>query len=294
MKNIVKNRQNLIEKASALRFASLRFAQGLRTGNFRSLFHGQGMEFSGVRDYFIGDDVRNIDWNVTARMNRPFVKVWTEERELVIFLLVDRSLSMEAAFLHRSKLEIAGEIAMLFAFAAEKNSCSIGGALFDSQLSFFMAPSNNKNQILHLVQNIDLMPENRERGSALDAAVIKTAKTLKNRTMVVAISDFRIGNFEESLGKLSHNNDIIAIRIVDEIDYALPKLGTMNFFDKETRQKGFFPTASTVFQNKWKNYFEQSEKRFSASCKKIGAIPLEIQTNEDYVSKLTAFFREGR
>ena len=201
MKNIVQDRQNLIEQASSLRFASIRFAQGLRTGNFRSFFHGQGMEFSGVRDYFIGDDIRNIDWNVTARMHRPFVKVWTEERELEIFLLVDRSLSMQSAFLHRSKLEVAGEIAMLFAFAAEKNSCSIGGALFDSRLSFFMAPSNNKNQILHLVQNIDSMPENKNGGSALDSAVIKTAKTLKNRTMVVAISDFRIGNFEESLSK---------------------------------------------------------------------------------------------
>ena len=128
----------------------------------------------------------------------------------------------------------------------------------------------------------------------MDQAVIKTAKTLKNRTLIVAISDFRIGNFEESLSKLSHNNDIVAIRIVDEIDYALPKLGTMNFFDKETGQQGFFPTASMIFQNKWKTYFEQTEKRFSASCKKIGAIPLEIHTNEDYVSKLTAFFREGR
>ena len=222
-KRYLANNESLIKKALYLRLMAEDIADGMKSGNFRSLYRGQGIEFAGVRDYIRGDDIRTIDWNVTARMGRPYIKIFEEERELQIFLIVDSSCSMalETNTGRRTKYAAAAETAALVAIAAEINSCPTGAVFFDGAIHFSCEPSFSKEQTMQILNHLDRLPAAPTPGSVLPNAISAAAKVLRKRSLVFILSDFRCGGWEKPLIALAQKNDVIAINIHDAFDEEL-------------------------------------------------------------------------
>lgn len=282
--------ESLVKKASYLRIVAKSLAEGMKTGNFRSLYKGQGIEFSGVRDYLRGDDIRSIDWNVTARMNRPYVKVFEEERELQIFIIVDNSLSMQIGSGKRTKYDVSSETAALITIAAEMNSCPLGAVFFDGEVHFSCEPKLGKKQTMLVLSHLDKMKEKEHIGSVLGSAISGASKILKKRSFVFIISDFRSADWEQPLINLAHTNDIVAIRVVDKMDEKLPEVGTTYFTDTETEISLKLPTNSIKFQKAWKTSYDNSIKKWQDVCKKHGVTAALLKTTDNPLQLLTQVF----
>lgn len=282
--------ESLIQKAAYLRLTTRSLAEALQSGAFRSLYHGQGIEFSGVREYLRGDDVRTIDWNVTARSAKPFVKVFEEERELEIFLIVDRSLSMYGGSNGKSRLETASEVSALLTLAAEHNANPVGAVLFANEIQFSIKPQCGQNQTMLILTRLDEFTSSTKRGSVLKNALIGASKMLKKRTLIFVISDFRISGWEEPFTYLAAKHDVVAVRITDESDLSLPEIGSIRFKDPETMQTRLFPTHAKMFRSQWKEDGIMRSKRWRESCIKRGGFPLTISTADDALLVLSNFF----
>ena len=204
-KRYLANNESLIKKALYLRLMAEDIAEGMKSGNFRSLYRGQGIEFAGVREYNRGDDIRTIDWNVTARMGRPYIKIFEEERELQIFLIVDssRSMSLETGTDRRTKYAAAAETAALVSIAAEINSCPTGAVFFDGAIHFSCDPTLGKENTMQILNHLDRLPDVSTIGSVLPNAITAAAKILRKRTLVFILSDFRSSGWEKPLINLA-------------------------------------------------------------------------------------------
>ena len=294
----MRNTNHLAKKSKLLRLNAQNLAEGMKLGNFRSLFRGQGIEFSGVRDYVRGDDVRSIDWNVTARMARPFVKVFEEERELQIFLVVDASLSMKTGSRNRSKLESACEAASLITLASEINASPVGMVLFDGVTSFSCIPRTGREQIMHILDRLD-KADNREdkpqeKGSALGQAISVASRMLNKRSLVFILSDFLVSPefYQKQLGILAQKNDVIAIRLTGDFDKSLPKFGTVPFMDVETGQTMRLPTGSQRFEKEWTTDYQRREKIWHDFCIKHNIRPVLMKSSEDEFHVLQTLFSQ--
>lgn len=281
---------SLIKKAPYLRLKIADFAEGMKSGNFRSLYRGQGVDFSGVREYNRGDDIRSIDWNVTARMGHPYVKVFEEERELQIFIILDTSLSMTIESGEKSKYDAATETAALITMAAEINSCPIGAVFFDGGIHFSCKPKQSKEQTMLILTHLDKLPENQKKGSVLGSAITGAGKLLRKRSLVFILSDFRSGNWEKSIISLAQKNDVIAIRLHDNIDDQLPSVGTAIFKDVESGLEMNLPSSSETFKKAWRNYSEQQKTRWQEFCLKHGISPVVLDTKNDPLIILNSVF----
>ncbi|MCR5046545.1 MAG: DUF58 domain-containing protein [Treponema sp.] len=288
---LLTDRESLIKRAAALRITTTSLASAMQNGAFRSLYHGQGIEFAGVREYLRGDDVRTIDWNVTARSAKPFVKIFEEERELQIFLIVDRSVSMQEGSKSKTRLESATEIAALLTFSAERNSNPVGAVLFSGQIEFAIKPKSSANQTLLLLSRLDEMPD-RSKGTALAASLSGAGKLLKKRSLVFVLSDFRAGGWEDSFAHLAARHDVVAVRITDSIDSSLPEIGSVMVRDPERGIRRLFPTMSKTFRSEWREDAAMRSKRWTDSVLRRGGIPLSISTSEDSLSALLTFFSQ--
>ncbi len=275
--------ESLVQKASFLRIQAQSLAEGMKNGNFRSLYRGQGIEFSGVRDYIRGDDIRSIDWNVTARMGRPFVKVFEEERELQIFIVMDSSASMFVDCGNKNPVKYAAgaNLAALVTLAAEMNGCPVGAVFFDGQIHFSCKPQSGKERTMLLLTHLDKLPSQRVNGSVLGNALIGAAKILRKRSLVFVISDFRSADWETPLIKLSQKNDVVAIRLTDEFDRMLPSLGSVTFKDMESDLKMVLPTSSSRFREEWKNRNESMVWRWKENCIKHGILSYVMNASDD-------------
>jgi uncharacterized protein (DUF58 family) len=292
MKHVIsEDRTALARRASLLHLSALSLAEGMRSGTFSSLYRGQGIEFSGVRDYLHGDDVRAIDWNVTARMGRPYVKLFEEEHELDVFLVVDKSLSMNSGSGNKSRLETALECASLLTLASEQNNSPVGAVLFDGSISFSCAPKAGKNQSLMLLTRFDECVSQSENGSALGSALQGAGQLLKKRTLVLVISDFRTTSWEQAFGQLCAKHDVVAICIKDPIDDELPDVGAIPFCDLETGCREVLPTSSVPFRRAWRDNNSKRLEDWSDLCIRHGGIPLVIKTDSDPAVELTNFFK---
>ncbi len=294
----MRNTDHLAKKSKFLRLNAQNLAEGMKLGNFRSLFRGQGIEFSGVRDYVRGDDVRSIDWNVTARMARPFVKVFEEERELQIFLVVDASLSMKTGSRNRSKLESACEAASLITLASEINASPVGMVLFDGVTSFSCIPRTGREQIMHILDRLD-KADNREdkpqeKGSALGQAISVASRMLNKRSLVFILSDFLVSPelYQKQLGILAQKNDVIAIKLTGDFDKSLPKFGTVPFMDVETGQTMRLPTGSQRFEKEWTTDYQRREKIWHDFCIKHNIRPVLMKSSEDEFHVLQTLFSQ--
>ena len=291
-KRYLANNESLIKKALYLRLMAEDIAEGMKSGNFRSLYRGQGIEFAGVREYNRGDDIRTIDWNVTARMGRPYIKIFEEERELQIFLIVDssRSMQLENATDRRTKYAAAAEPAALVAIAAEINACPTGAVFFDGAINFSAEPALGKENTMQILNHLDRLPPSPVSGSVLPNAITAAAKVLRKRTLVFILSDFRCADWEKPLINLAQKNDVIAINLHDAADEELPSLGTVKFMDVETGRKMSLPSSSTAFKKEWRNYNEMNQNRWQDFCIKHGIMPVILDTKTEPVQVLNQIF----
>ena len=291
-KRYLANNESLIKKALYLRLMAEDIAEGMKSGNFRSLYRGQGIEFAGVRDYIRGDDIRSIDWNVTVRMGRPYIKIFEEERELQIFLITDSSLSMqlETNSGRRTKYASAAETAALVTIAAEINACPTGAVFFDGAIHFSCEPSLGKETTMQILNHLDRLPASPTPGSVLPNAISAAAKVLRKRTLVFVLSDFRCSGWEKPLISLAQKNDVIAINIHDASDEELPSLGTVTFKDMESGLKMTLPSSSPSFQKEWRSYNEMNQNRWQDFCLKHGIMPVVLDTKTEPVQILNQIF----
>lgn len=283
------SRDSLSQKATYLRIAAGRLSDSMKSGGFRSLYRGQGIEFAGVREYLRGDDVRAIDWNVTARMGKPFVKMFEEEHELQIFLIVDRSASMFTGSKGRVKYETAAETAALLALAGELNESPVGAVFFDGKIHFSSTPEAGREQTMLLLSRLDEV-ENPHQGSCLGNAITGAVKMLKHHSLVFIISDFRSTGWEEPFKLLAQKNDVAAVRIADSTDWELPEVGSFPFTDNETGVRMVLPTISQTFKSAWRDEYRRRTARLEGFCSRHGAGFVSISTEEDVVRMLSNFF----
>lgn len=294
MSDLFKNDENLVKKASYLKFLARELADSLKTGNFRSLFRGQGIEFEGVRDYIRGDDVRSIDWNVTARMGHPFVKVFEEERELQVLLILDNSASMMIKNDKKSKFEVARYASALITIACELNSCSIGAIFFDGVINFCTKPFFSKNQIMLILNKLFKLNENPVKGSVLNSALIDAGRILKKRSLVFVFSDFCSDGWQKSMIALAKKNDVLAFKLCDSVDYEFFDFGSVVFKDAESDIKMLLPTASKKFKKDWHNYNQQRLQNWKEFCLKHYIIPVIMNTKDDPLEILNNALKKGR
>lgn len=293
---LISTRNSLIKKASSLTLSAKNIADGMRSGMYHSMYSGRGIEFAGVRNYLRGDDVRSIDWNVTARMGKPYVKYYDEEREIIVFLIVDRSLSMRTGTAKNeqgqscTRLNTASEAAALVLLAAQKNSSPIGGVLFSSDVEYAVSPLSGRDAAMRLFYKLDLAPTSSKRGTSLPRAIRGAAKRLKNRSLVMIFSDFRCAGYEKELARLGSVHDVVAVRISDPIDTKIPVVGSLPVIDPENNISMQLPTASQVFKTAWKKQGLEFDRYWKNICKKRGVTPFVLKNGDDPAEELTQFF----
>lgn len=290
MANVLKDRERLVQRAMLLRLEARSIADAMRSGNFKSLYRGQGIEFSDVREYRLGDNVRAIDWNVTARMGRTFIKQYEEDRELQVFFIIDRSLSMLSGSKGRSRLEAASEACALLLLAAEQTASATGAVFFDGAIRFALAPKSGQQQTMILLSHLDEAEPNIIRGSVLANAITGAGKLLKKRSLVFIFSDFRATNWLQPFAQLAQKNDVVAVRVIDPLDSELPPMGTVPFSDTESGVQKLLPTSSKAFAQAWLDDNRRRTDIWSSECLRHGGYPVTLSTIEDALVVLSRFF----
>ena len=264
------------------------------SGQYRSVFKGRGMNFEEVREYQPGDEVRSIDWNVTAKFSEihgaAYVKKFTEERELTVMLVVDVSASGDFGSVHLSKRELAAEVACLFAFSAIRNSDKVGLILFSDHVELFIPPKKGRVHTLRLIREI-LYFEPKGRGTKPAEALDYLNQVLHRRSVVFLISDFQAADFSRALGVTSRRHDLIAIPIIDPREEELPDVGLLTLEDAETGEQVEVNTSDRATRMGFMKAVDQrtTDRLRDFRRKRIDAISLK--TNEDYVPALRAFFK---
>lgn len=284
------------ERSKQLQLAALSLAHGMQAGSFRSHFRGRGIEFDALREYEPGDDIRSIDWNLMARSGKTFVKLYREERDLRLFLIVDISASMKSGGTADMPEHKALEAAALITFAAEHlNSCT-GLLAFDGKIARVLQLQRGKNTSLYTLDALEraAATAGHTRGTALAPALEAAAKLLRQRALVIILSDFKVENFEKELGILARRHDVAAIRITAPYDEALPAAGVLRFTDPETGIEQLLPTSRRDFCQDRIRRAQENVQQWQKSCIRCGAYPLILPHNGNTVKILNQFFLTGR
>ncbi len=259
-------------------------------GEYHSAFKGRGIEFSEVRPYQVGDDIRSIDWNVTARTGEPFVKIFEEEREQTLFLVVDISGSSDFGSQTKFKREIAAEICAILGFSAIKNNDKVGLLLFSDQIELFVPPKSGRRHVLRLIRDLFAhVPQS--SGTALHTALDHILRVIRRRAIVLLISDFLDDNFERSLRLVSRRHDTVAIHLIDPREASLPPLGLVTLFDPETGQSQLLDTGSRSVRNSFQESSSKTIKGLRTLFRSARVDHVEIQCGEDFLDPLAKFFR---
>jgi uncharacterized protein (DUF58 family) len=296
------DRRELLRKITTLPIAASFLAEDLLAGDFRSVFRGQGIEFDEARRYEPGDDIRSIDWNASARFGVPFVKMYREERELTVLIVLDTSASMFSGGLEPagaggaaarpSRYEQGLLAAALIAFSAERTGQRLGALFFDREVDRVFPPRKGRRHTMAVLSGA-LQFQNRRgpsRGSNLGAALAGAGRLLKRRSLVAVVSDFFCLNWERELGDLARNHDVIALRIRDPLDGDLPDLGLIPMEDPETGVRFHAPTGFPSFRAAWTQWHGEREQLWAGICRRAGAACLDISTADDAAQRLFHFF----
>ncbi len=282
----------LLKKVRKVEIKTRGLSNHVFAGEYHSAFKGRGMAFSEVREYQYGDDVRNIDWNVTARFNHPYIKVFEEERELTVMLLIDLSDSKEFGTKIRLKRETITELSAVLSFSAIQNNDKIGVIFFSNKIEKFIPPKKGKKHILRIIRElIDLRPEN--RGTDISEALQYLTNIQKKRATVFIISDFIDDKFSEDALKIAkHKHDVIALQVFDKRDIELPDIGLVKLRDAETNTNMWIDTSSKKIRNKYKQTWIEADKKIKQIFRKTGVDFAEIRTDVDYVKPLLKLFKQ--
>jgi uncharacterized protein (DUF58 family) len=258
-------------------------------GDFHSVFKGSGLEFDDVRSYQYGDDVRTIDWNVTAKGHGTFVKTFKEEKEQIVFFLLDVSASQEIGSAGRQKIDYVKEIAGVLALSAVQEQNQVGYLCFSNQNESYLKPEKGWKHAIKFISNIfKLQPKSLK--TDINKAILFTLNLLKRKSVVILISDFIDENYEHNLRGLASKHDLVVIHISDRREAKLPKLGIVPLLDKESKKTIWTNTSSYSFRKNLQNSFSGNRDQLEHFCKRRKANYVNIYTDEDYVPKLVKLF----
>jgi len=282
--------KELLKKVRKIEVKTSRLSDHIFGGEYQSNFKGRGMTFSEVRAYQFGDDVRAIDWNVTARYNEPFVKVFEEERELTVMLMADVSGSEHFGTTQRFKKEIVTEISATLAFSAIQNNDKVGLILFSDQIELFIPPKKGKSHVLRIIRElIDF--KTRSKKTNIAQAFKFLFNVMKKKAIVFVLSDFMDEDYEKTFKIVGNKHDVTGIRIYDEKDESIPNLGMVPMFDAETGKVQLVNTASKKVRMAYHLHAKRRLDYFRSTFKKSGSGTLDIRVDEDYVKKLLGYFK---
>jgi uncharacterized protein (DUF58 family) len=279
----------LLKKVRKIEIKTKGLSRHLFAGSFHSTFKGRGMSFSEVRNYQFGDDVRNIDWNVTARTGEPHIKVFEEERELTVMFLVDISKSSFFGTSQQFKSEILTEICATLAFSAIQNNDKVGILLFSDRTELYIPPKKGKQHILRIIREL-VHTEPKGTGTDLADSLQHINNVLKKRSVCFVLSDFLTQNYETPLRITGSRHDLIGIHLYDPREKELPAVGLLHVEDAETGEKQWIDTNSKATQKAYSQYFETNLAKTKSAFLKSGADFLSISTVESYTNALLRFF----
>ncbi len=282
--------RELLKKVQQIEISTRNVVNEVFSGEYHSVFKGRGMEFSEVREYQPGDDVRTIDWNVSARMGHPFVKVFEEERELTVMLLVDVSSSGNFGTAERLKREVAAELSAVLAFSAIKNNDKVGLIIFSDKIEKFIPPRKGKKHVLRVIREI-LFYKHQDASTDLNVALEYLSRVIKRRSTVFLLSDFLTEDFEKSLQVANKKHDIIAISIMDPREVALPNVGMIELEDAETGEAVLVDTGSEMIRTGFYNQSLQQHESLNNLFRSIGVDHINILTDRSYIKPITKFFK---
>ena len=284
------NTKEILKKVRKIEIKTRRLSDHIFGGEYHSTFKGRGMTFSEVRQYQFGDDVRAIDWNVTARYNEPYIKVFEEERELTMMLMVDVSASELFGTSEQFKKDTITEIAATLAFSAIQNNDKVGLILFTDEIELFIPPKKGKSHVLRIIRDlIEFKPKSRKTDIA--QAFKFLSNVMKKKAIVFMLSDFMTEGYENTLKIVGNKHDITGIRVYDKHDEEIPNLGMVPMFDAESHQVQLINTSSKRIRKNYKANALRLADYYYSSFKKSGAGTIDTRVDESYVKKLLGYFK---
>lgn len=281
----------LLKRVRKIEIKTRGLSSNIFAGEYHSAFKGRGMTFSEVREYQYGDDIRNIDWNVTARHNKPYVKVFEEERELTVMLMIDVSASRNFGTVSKLKKNQITEIAAVLAFSAIQNNDKIGVIFFSDKVEKFIPPKKGKTHILHIIRElIDFYPE--DKHTNIEQALQYVTNSIKKRCTCFLISDFiDEHDFSHALAIANRKHDVVALRVYDPRENVLPPVGMMFLTDAETGEQMWVDTSDKRVRDEYSRYMSVWEKELKNIFKRSGVDVADIRSDEDYVMALISLFK---
>ena len=282
--------REIFRQVRRIEIQTTRLVNDLFGGEYKSVFKGQGIEFADVREYVPGDEIRSIDWNVTARSQHPFVKKFVEERELTVVFVVDVSGSQHFGTSGKFKSEIAAETTALLAFSAVRNKDKVGLLVVTGEVEKYVPVKKGRTHVLRVVREI-LYHKPKARGTDLGAALDYVNRVLTRTSVVFLISDFLTQGFERPLRLTSRKHDLIAIHLLDPRDRSLPAAGLVDLEDPETGETLLVDTSDAAFRHRYEALSKEREENLDRLCKSLGVDRVTIDTSQPYADPLVRFFR---
>lgn len=285
------DKSELLKKVRKIEIKAKGLSQNIFAGEYHSAFKGRGMTFSEVREYQYGDDVRDIDWNVTARQNHPYIKVYEEERELTVMLLVDVSGSKDFGAVGETKRDMMAEIAATLAFSAIENNDKVGVILFSDKIEKFIPPKKGRKHILLVISTLlDFKPEN--KGTDVNCALEFLTSGIKKRCTSFLVSDFiDESDYSKALSIANNKHDLIAVQVYDKREMQLPDVGLMRVYDAETGEERWINTSSKKVRETYQRWWYQRQLKMSEKLQHSRVDLASIATDEDYTKALLALFK---
>lgn len=285
----------ILKKVRRIEIKTKGLSRNVFSGHYHSAFKGRGMAFSEVREYQYGDDIRNIDWNVTARFNTPFLKVFEEEREMTVMLLIDVSGSNEFGTRKCFKEDMITEIAAVLAFSAINNNDKVGVVFFSDKIEKFIPPKKGASHILRIIRElIDFKPTSQKTDISEPLRFLTNA--IKKRCTAFIISDFVDKPFEKAIKIAAGKHDLVAIRITDRLEASLPSIGMIEIFDKELNERTWVDTSNKKVRDTYAAWWKNHETMIESIFKKSGVDTISVSTDQDFIKPLMKLFiqRETR
>jgi len=282
--------KELLKKVRKIEIKTRRLSDHIFGGEYHSTFKGRGMTFSEVRQYQYGDDVRNIDWNVTARTNEPHIKVFEEERELTMMLMVDISGSELFGTEEQFKSEVVTEIAATLAFSATQNNDKIGLILFSDEVELYIPPKKGKSHVLRIIRElIEFHPKSKKTNIA--EALKFLSSVMKKKAIVFVLSDFIADDYDHTLKIAARKHDVTGIRVYDKHEEKIPNLGMVQMLDEETGELMLVNTSSKKVRLNYGKFYQQKVDYYNESFTKSGAGVIDCRVDESYVKKMLGYFK---
>ena len=282
--------KELLKQVRQIEIRTKGLVNHLFSGEYHSVFKGRGMEFSEVREYQFGDDIRNIDWNVTARFGHPYIKIFEEERELTVILMVDMSGSQMFGSISKTKQQIAAEISAILAFSALKNNDKVGLILFTDKIEKFVPPRKGNKHVLRIIREVlSFEPEGNETN--IKTALEYMNSAIKKRSIVFLLSDFIDSNYEKILRIVGRKNDLIGIVLDDRRENELPQVGLVKLTDAETGEERWIDTGNKRVREQMLKTRKEVIARRNAMFLASRLDSIEVRTGEDYIKPLVQFFK---